>query len=237
MARDLNPVAKDDVEEDCKIVASTACYDEDVPYRVAERKAAGGKEGDADGIEEASCEEPVDAVSRDRREQWLHRYQGDPAHGEVYGGGQDLEVINEPEFEDDSCHRESPDNREERPAPAAAKGDKRERRVGASDEQIDCAVIEDLQSALRARRRQGVIERRSGVNANESASVYRAADDLQSAAAQNGEHQQHDETGDAEKQADSVRNAVGQFFDLCCGASGAHFDARFHSSLLRRPAQ
>ncbi len=173
----------------------------------------------------------------DGGKQRLHRYQGDPAHGEVYDGGQDLEVINEPELEDDSRHRERPNNREKRPAPAAAKSHKCERSVCASDEQINRAMVEDLQSALGARRRQSVVERGSGVNANESAPVDSATDDLQGAAAQNGEHQQHDETGDAEKQADSVRNAVGQFFDVCCGASGAHFDARFHSSLLRRPAQ
>ncbi len=82
-----------------------------------------------------------------------------------------------------------------------------------------------------------MIERRGRVDANQSASVHSAADDLQGATAQNGEHQQNNETGDAENQADSVRDAVGQFLDLHCGASWAHFHSRFHFSLLRRPAQ
>jgi len=77
-----------------------------------------------------------------------------------------------------------------------------------------------------------VIERLGGVDANESASVHRAADDLQGAAAKNGEHQQYNETSYAKNQADSVSDAVGQFLELHCGTSWAHFDARFHSSLL-----
>ncbi len=56
MARDLNPVAKDNVEENGEVVAGAACDDEDVPNRVAEGKAASGEECDADGIEEAASE-------------------------------------------------------------------------------------------------------------------------------------------------------------------------------------
>ncbi len=83
-------------------------------------------------------------MRRDGGKQRLQCNQRDPAHCEVYGGGQDLEVINEPELEDDSRHGERPNNREERPAPAASQSDEREWSVGAGDEQIDRAVVEDF---------------------------------------------------------------------------------------------
>jgi hypothetical protein len=85
-----------------------------------------------------------------------------------------------------------------------------------------------------------VVKRRSGVDANESGSIHGAADDLQGAATQNGEHQQYNEAGDAENQADSMRNAVRQFLDLDCGPSCAiaiHLSLCFHFSLLPRRAQ
>jgi hypothetical protein len=60
----LNFVAKDDVEENGEVVAGTSGDDENVPNRVAEWKAASCEECDANGIEKAAREEPVEAVRR-----------------------------------------------------------------------------------------------------------------------------------------------------------------------------
>ncbi len=58
---------------------------------------------------------------------------------------------------------QAPHDAKQAPAPCAAQGDQRERRVGARDQQVDRGVIEDPEDALGAARGQRMIQRRGEV--------------------------------------------------------------------------
>lgn len=74
-------------------------------------------------------------------------------------------------------------------------------------------MIEDSQRALPSRRDRGVIEGGSAVEANQRGAIDGAGDDVAGAAAQDGEHQQNDEAGNAEEKADAMSDAVDDFFE------------------------
>lgn len=73
-------------------------------------------------------------------------------------------------------------------------------------------MIEDPQRAFPSWRDCGVIEGRSAVEADQRGAIDGAGDDMAGAAAQNSEHQQNHEAGNAEEKADSVSDAVDDFF-------------------------
>jgi len=89
--------------------------------------------------------------------------------------------------------------------------DQEKRGVSAGDEQEDGAVVKDVQGALCSWRRNGVVEGRSGVQADKRRSIDSAAENLPNAAAHDGQDKQEYEAENAACEAYAVGERVRHF--------------------------
>jgi hypothetical protein len=100
-----------------------------------------------------------------------------------------------------------PDHAEEPPSPFPAEGYEREGRVGAGDQEIDRAVVEDVEDLLR-RAAQGVVERRAEIEEEEHRRVDGDGGDLRRAAAPRREADGDGAAGERQHGADDVSDGV-----------------------------
>ncbi len=121
-------------------------------------------------------------------------------------------MLHKPDLEQNSRHRQSPDDREQRPTPASSKVDEQEWRISPGDEQIDGGMVADSEDSLQPPGANAVIERGGRIEANEGAAVDRATYDSPRTTTHRCENHQHEETGNAQRQANAVRQTVGKFF-------------------------
>src|SRR4029077_3655397 len=93
--------------------------DTESPDGVIETHPVQHKKQDADCVEQSARDQPDQSGGWNRCEKRLHGNQREPAQGYVNCGGKKLKAIDEPDFEDNSRSRESPDDTQQRPAPSS----------------------------------------------------------------------------------------------------------------------
>ena len=73
-------------------------------------------------------------------------------------------------------------------------------------------MIEYAEHLFHPHRREGMIQRRGKVKQDQADPIHGEAGNPQRVSVQHRQHDQHDESGDAQKCADTVCDAVGDFF-------------------------
>ncbi len=193
-------------------MAGAAGHNHQVPDEVMVGYALAGVEDDADGIHHAAHANPEKADGGHVGENLARANHAEPAHRQIERCGENREAVGEPEFEQNAGDGNCPDNAEERPAPTAPQIDEQKWRVGAGDQGIDCAVIEDHQCVFGARRRCAVIKRGSSVEADQRDTINRATDNLPAAAVNQSQHGQDREGHKAAHQAETMGERIGKLF-------------------------
>jgi len=192
-------------------VAGAARENEDVPDGVGIGDALGGEKDDARGVGQAAGEEQCQSGCGNVRENGFGGNDDEPAHGYVDRRGKKAETLDEPKLEEDAREGKSPDNAEERPAPGAPEINEEKRCVGSGDQEIDCRVIKNAERAFETGRRNGVIERRGGVEADEGAAIDGARNNVPGGSPQGGEDYENNKACNAEGEAETMRYRVGEF--------------------------
>lgn len=124
-----------DVADGGDYVAGAASNHEEMPDGVVVAQPVPGVEDDAQGVAEATGDEPGDACGAHCADQRTDRKDGEPTHQDIESGGPPgVAFFAHAGLKDDSGDREKPDAAEQRPAPRAAQGDEGERGVGTGDE-------------------------------------------------------------------------------------------------------
>ncbi len=212
-------------------MAGAASYNEAVPDGVVVRHLLPRIKGDPHRVQHSTGQQPKEPAEGNPEKHRLDRKKCEPAHQEVYRRGQDRKMFHKPDFEQNPRHRQSPDDREQRPTPASTQIDEQEWGVSPGDEQIYGGVIADLENSLQPPGANAVIERRGRIEADEGAAVDRATYDSPRAATHRCENDQYDEAGHAQRQANAVCQAVGKFF---CGEAAAGDVGHWVSPMILR---
>src|SRR5690606_22210924 len=193
-------------------VADAAGDDEHVPDRVRIGQLLAVVEHGAQGVEQSAGEQPAEREAIQRVPHRLDRHQYQPAHRDVDQRGQALEAAGVEQFEDHSGEGQDPDRGEYAPAPRAAQADQRERGVGAGDQQVDRAVVKDLQPALGNGVLDGVVERGGGVQQQQGDAEDDGAGQLPAVAVDAGQGDQYGATGEGGRGGQPVSQGAGDFF-------------------------
>ena len=186
-------------------MAGTASQDQQVPDHMMVGNFLAGVEDYADRIRQTTQNDPDDPRQWNVQVDLVRGDDAEPTHRNIGGHREDGEPVCKPQLEEDAGDGEAPDRREERPAPVSPQVDQQKGCVRSGDQQIDGAVVEDVQDAFGARRRDSVIERGGGIEADERGSIDGAAENLPDAAVHDSEDQKNDEAENATCQPEAVR--------------------------------
>ena len=190
-------------------MGGAAGEDEQVPGGMEVAPTVEREEDDAEGVSEATGEQPQAPLPANGAHQRPGRKDHKPSLKQVNGGGGSGKSADSYAFEENSGGCQGPDDGEEQPAGLPAQRYERERRVGAGDEQVDGGVVEYPEDLARACAHQGVIERGAHVDEHERGGKD-AATGQQPDAAVAGGRDEVDAAGDGESSADAVRDGVGE---------------------------
>jgi hypothetical protein len=134
-------------------------------------------------------------------------------------------------------HGQAPDDHHHHHAKRPAERDEQEGRVGAGDEQVDGAVVDDLEHALGAGVGDGVVERRGQEEEDDAQPVNHRADDVGAAVMLERAEEHEHQAKRAQHRAKAVGQAVEDLFDdvvvpglLDSGARLLHIDHFLTSS-------
>ena len=199
--------------QDGNEVACAAGHDHQVPDGVVVRDALAGIENNTQGVHACAQADPEDSGGRNVQVHLARGNDTKPTHGEIQRGGENGKSIGKPKFEKDARNGDAPHNAEKRPTPTAAKIHKQKWCVGAGDEQVDGAMIENHQSVLYARGRGAVIESGGGVKTDQRNSIDCATDDLPAPTVENGEDGQNGKSQQAANQAETMSQGIRQLFN------------------------
>ena len=144
-------------------MAGGAGEDEQVPGKMAIAKPLVREKNQTRGVGDAAGEEPDHSGRRNRQDELTEGEQDQPAHSEIQKKGQLFPANAGAQFERHADKSEEPDESEDCPTESTAHRTERERRIRSGDEQKDRGVIDDLERALEARLRPGVIKRRAEI--------------------------------------------------------------------------
>ena len=171
------------------------------------------KEDHAQGIGDAAGDQQDEPRLGELLDQHRRGEHDQPAHQQIDAHAQGAEAFRPAQLEEDAAQRERPDDGEQRPAGRAAKIDQQEGRIGAGDQQIDGAVIQQLEGIFQAWVTDTVIERRGRIQHHQGQAVEADADDLPGVdfGSEAGHHDQHDHADEAHEGADAVAGAVQPF--------------------------
>src|SRR6185312_5381800 len=120
-----------------KVAAGAGQY-EKVPDEVpVSQPGIGGEEPDTRHVGKASRAEQQQPLRRNAFEERLERYQAEPSHQQIKTerGERMLDAVEG--LESDTDDGQPPDHAEQRPTPRTVQRAKRERRIGAGDQQED----------------------------------------------------------------------------------------------------
>ena len=99
----------------------------------------------AHGVQDAPRQQPGHAPHPQGQPQGVDGENGQPAHGDIYGGGDGPGAVDPGQAHGQPRDGQRPHHAEQRPAPGPPQGDEAHRGVGPGDEEIDGGVVQFAQ--------------------------------------------------------------------------------------------
>jgi len=131
-----------------------------MPDGVIKRNAARHIENHPQRIDNPACGKQPDAARRQDHRQLINHNQRQPPHTEIGHQRQRFKAMRNRELEQNTGQRQPPDHRHQSIRQRRPERDQQKRRIGASNQQIDGAVIKLFQPGSGRASRNSVIERR-----------------------------------------------------------------------------
>lgn len=198
-----------DVVDDSHVVERRSEDHHHVPDSVVVRQTLGAEEDRADREGQPARGQQRDAAGPDDRHDLADHQDAQPPHDEVDEDRRAREPEPEPELEGDPGRRQSPDRGHGLPARIALQPEHGERRVGAGDQHVHGAVVEDPPASLPDLAAQAVVDRRGGVGEHQRQTVDRGAHQRPGRAEPRPHVDEDEERDDAAQQPHAAGQAVG----------------------------
>ncbi|MNK70302.1 hypothetical protein D3C87_897190 [compost metagenome] len=175
------------------------------------------EEHDAARVGQPARHQPPQPARGHQFDQGLGGDDDDPAHRQIQPGRKRWPVEPLAGLQPHAQQRQPPDQSEQGPAPGAAQRAQRERRIRARDQQIDGGVVEHVEDLLGAAGGQRVIDGGSQIQQAHRGREHRRARDEGGVALAHGGGDQKRRRGQRAGGAESMADAVGDFFAQCLG--------------------
>ena len=158
---------------DCGEVAGCGCGYKAVPDGIVEFQAFPDVKDDAGGVQNSAGDDQVDNERRQNLRESPCGGDAYPAQGEIDQNGETVEAARKQKFHCDAESGAEPGDQPQRPALRGIGQKRQERRIGASDQQENGAVIEAAQNPFELRGRCQVIGGGTGQHHNQAEEIGR----------------------------------------------------------------
>ena len=169
----------------------------------------------ADGVGNASQKQQHKAGNREHLYGLLCKGNNGPAHADIADHGEDTVLFQVDGRQYRGQHRQRPLKAEEAPAQGRVQrteGGQQHRGVGAADEEVNGAVVDDLHDLLAHAGLQSVVHAGNGEHGNEGGAVDGAADDAPVVLVQCRPHHAGQQYHNPQSSAHNVGNHVHELF-------------------------
>lgn len=165
----------------------------------------------AGGVAQPARGEQDERRGMQQLEQLRQAKDHEPTHDQVHRDGKPTRLaLAHKDLEQDARHGERPHGDAQRNAARVRERDEAKRRVGAGDEHVDAAMVDDAEHALGGGHRDGVVERGGEILQDECDAKDDGADKRGGVGSRNGRLDDHDdERRNREPRADAMRDGVG----------------------------
>ena len=165
----------------------------------------------SDRIQDAANEQQEKARTRQRRVKHGQKPYDTPSEQQIQKRGGPPRTKDPERFDRHADERGRPDDAEQDEPSVVREGDQAERRVRSGDEQVDSAVVHDLEDALGAFVRERMVQRRGEVFEQHGYAEDDRGCKMRPSAVRHCGHDHDGNGGDGEQRADAVRDRVGDF--------------------------
>ena len=193
-------------------MAGGAGKHEQVPDKVTVANAAVPEEQQAGRVGDAAGKKPDHCFQGNGQDERTDDDENDPAHPKIKNERQFFQPDAGPEFYDHADDSKHPNQQEHGPAPRTAERTERERRISPGDQQKNRGMIGDLECAFPPCLRPGVIQSRAKIKQPHCGDEDHCANEERLTRLARRGHAKERRCDDRRRQAESVADAVRDFF-------------------------